>query len=134
MTIRALLTALMLLVVAPAVTAAQSANAVQAWPNLREGDPIVLTHARAIMADKERGRTAFVPVEGRVGGERRAVGGIEREIVAVDGDADTSGPQGDALDDLRKGVGNRADTSRGGIDICRHPRGDVAEEGAAGCV
>src|SRR6266850_7911555 len=43
MTIRALFAALMLLVGVPAVTpaAAQTANAVQAWPNLREGDLVL---------------------------------------------------------------------------------------------
>jgi homoserine O-acetyltransferase len=43
MTVRALLTALMLLIVPPAVppAAAQTANTVQAWPNLREGDLVI---------------------------------------------------------------------------------------------
>ena len=49
MTIRALFAALMLLVGAPAVTpaAAQTANAVQAWPNLREGDLVLKDFAFA---------------------------------------------------------------------------------------
>src|SRR6267142_1478137 len=48
MTIRALLAALTL-VVAPAVSpaAAQTANAVQAWPNLREGDLVIKDFAFA---------------------------------------------------------------------------------------
>src|SRR5262245_55423303 len=42
MTIRALLAALTLLVMTPAIlpAAAQTANAVQTWPNLREGDVV----------------------------------------------------------------------------------------------
>src|SRR5262245_113211 len=42
MTVRALLAALTFLVMAPAIppAAAQTANAVQTWPNLREGDVV----------------------------------------------------------------------------------------------
>src|SRR4029079_17873586 len=42
MTVRALLAAVTLLVMAPAIppAAAQTANAVQTWPNLREGDVV----------------------------------------------------------------------------------------------
>src|SRR3977135_1351402 len=97
MTIRALLTALMLLVVAPAVTAAQTANAVQAWPNLREGDLVLKDFAFASGEVLPELKLHYRTL-GRE--KRKAAGEIMKGMVLL------HGTSGSGADWLRPSLGN----------------------------